>query len=129
MNQAHFNHRQARFLAALFAVGLVWIFTVAAIIPARPNQETASPEWVRTAEGWQRPTWREARPFEPGLHPILPALGIALLSAFWLIAFSDFERSRRATVAAGQIPAPHTRSTQTHALVLNRRTDGSTRSS
>ena len=115
MKYDQFIHGRARFFAALIAVVLVWVFTIAAMIPAEPSQESGSPEWVRTADGWQRPDWREPRPLEPGLHPVLPALGIALLSVFWLIAFSDFEQPARAhCAAAGKIPPPHARTARQH---------------
>jgi hypothetical protein len=104
---------RARFFAALTAVLLVWAFTIAAIVPIAPSDEKSAPQWVRTAEGWQRPAWRESPSLQPGLHPILPAVGIALLSLFWLVAFSDFQQPARATVA--KIPPPHTPTRRQHA--------------
>jgi len=60
----------------------------AAIMPVAPKAPSVAHDWVRTVDGWQRATWRASARFEPGLHPAVAALELALLSILFLVAFS-----------------------------------------
>lgn len=46
-------------------------------------------QWVRTADGWERPAhWETTSPVEqPGLHPAVVAAGQGLFSVLALVAF------------------------------------------
>jgi hypothetical protein len=54
---------------------------------ARPISST--PAWVRTVDGWERPsTWLATTPNVPLLHPVIVAAGQGLASILALAAFN-----------------------------------------
>ena len=80
--------RQAvRFRLSVLIVALVATGALAAVVPVVRDQRHLQNDWVRTVDGWERPTWRDDTLFEPGLHPAIPALGTLLVSIFCLVAF------------------------------------------
>ena len=60
--------------------------------PNKAPRPTDALEWVRTADGWQRPGALFSAPaHRPQLHPIVVAAGQGLASILALVAFSRDE--------------------------------------
>lgn len=81
--------KQTLLLASLLLAVGTWSATVdfAASSSGEPQAISREIEWVRTAEGWERPaSWRPAPPTEGPLHPVVVAGFIALAGTLALVA-------------------------------------------
>lgn len=76
-------------------------------LSVEPPAQTTSVDWVRTVDGWERPTWQPSRVPAPRLHPLVVALGQTLLSVLALAAYCPVEPAVRR--AGSRIAAPSAR--------------------
>ena len=75
-------------------VGILLLVGVIALAACRMEGHSSAPEmtlvhieWVRTVDGWERPTrWTIARVEPPAVHPAVVAAGQVLVSMFALVA-------------------------------------------
>ena len=91
-------------LMTLVAAGLI-----AAVVPVKPapNDWTAN-DWVRTVDGWERAEWRAETERDASLHPLVPALGIAILAVLVLVAFPHpAETVQTAPIKIRALNPPH----------------------
>jgi hypothetical protein len=88
--------KQTLLLASLLLAVGAWSATVdlEATYPSKPRSVSSEIEWVRTAEGWERPaSWQPAPPTQGPLHPVVVAGFIALAGTLALVAPPGPERS------------------------------------
>ncbi len=59
-------------------------------LSAEPPRPAAAVDWVRTVDGWERPTaWQPSEVPPPRLHPLVVAFGQGLLSILALAAYAS----------------------------------------
>jgi hypothetical protein len=97
------QHSQARFRLAVVSLALLVVGAFAAVVPIAPKPPQVADDWVRTVDGWQRATWRADSSIEPALHPLIPALELALVSILCLVAFPC---SVKPIDGSGSFPSP-----------------------
>ena len=80
---------------SLMLLGLGTLLCQVDVLNARATPVAPASNWVRTADGWERPaSWQSDAPPAPEVHPLLLATGQTLASVLALVAFQADARRR-----------------------------------